>query len=705
LIHRAAILVLSIGLTAPAVLEASDRAPSLPVLTRIQAIRALSQDEGGRGYPVRILATVTHFDRLAARDMIVHDGELGQFVIEPTRAETLSVWRTLETGDLVQIEGRTLRGGFAPNVQPDVVRKVGRAALPAPRHIPYSALLSGRHDCDYVEVTGVVQRAWVPSDPQVRTMFAEVAVEEGVVRVSFWDYAATDLGRFVDARVRIRGNVGTIFGHTEQLRGVSLFAGHARDISVLEPAPDPFQLTVRSIRSIYNYSPWGEVNRRIRVRGVVTAQIPGSPVEVSDFSTAATFRYVRHVLYVEDGTGGARIETEQPPTVRPGQLVEAAGFAAVTPGKPILRNAVFRIVGTNAEPTPLDIASRNVFTAENDAELVRVQAQLLSVLSTPTERVLVLKVGQAVFDAGLVSSEEADALSDIRPGSLVSVTGVYSYQWGPPPSFRLFLRSPADVLLVSAAPWWTLRHTAVMTVILALVATGGAVWIRMVANRKQREYQAVLAERSRVARELHDTLEQGLAGIALQLEAVAGSLETSPETVRQSLDVARQMLRYSLEETRRSIRDLRSQALESRDLAGALTKLARQMTLGTGARAEVRVEGAPQRLDAAQEHHLLRIGLEALTNALKHASARQIDIELRFQSHQTDLLVRDDGRGLGHGAEDMPGAHFGLQGIRERVDKLGGVLKIDSRPGEGTQLLVTIPHRQSVPLYGERRAV
>ena len=151
------------------------------------------------------------------------------------------------------------------------------------------------------------------------------------------------------------------------------------------------------------------------------------------------------------------------------------------------------------------------------------------------------------------------------------MTGVYSYQGGPPPSFRLFLRSPGDVRVLAAAPWWTMSHTAVMVAILALAAGIGAFWIRAVAKRKRQQYQAVLNERTRVARELHDTVEQGLAGIALQLEAVAGTLQTTPEAARQSLDVARQMLRYSLEETRRSVMDLRSQALESRDLAGALS--------------------------------------------------------------------------------------------------------------------------------------
>ena len=88
---------------------------------------------------------------------------------------------------------------------------------------------------------------------------------------------------------------------------------------------------------------------------------------------------------------------------------------------------------------------------------------------------------------------------------------------------------------------------------------------------------------------------------------------------------------------------------------------------------------------------LLRIGLEALTNAIKHSGAKRILITVRFRGIATDLSVEDDGCGLAHGAQDMPGNHFGLQGIRERVDKLGGVLQIDSGPGIGTRLTVTIP--------------
>jgi signal transduction histidine kinase len=688
---RLAAVLVSCCLTPQPARAQPPSAPPLPRLTSIPAIRALSQDDAARGYPVRVRGTVTHVDEVVHGTLIIHDGALGQFVFPPAEGVTIPAWGELRRGDVIDIDGLTERGGFAPNIRPSAIRRVSRTALPRPKHIPFAAMLTGRHDCDYVEIAGVIQRAWLSSDPKIGTLFADVAYDEGVVRAAFWDYTAADLTRFIDARVRLRGNVGALFGSTEQLRGVSLLVGRISDVTVLEPAPDPFGLPTRSIRSLYNYSSAGEVNRRIRVRGVVTAYRPGRPVEVRDVTSTARFRYVRNVLYVDDGTGGARVETEEPHEVRVGAMVEVSGFAAVTPGKPILTNAVVKVAGAGPQPVPVRLSGSGVVAPDNDATLVRMEGSLLSVLTGPAARTFVLKVGETVFDADIGGGEPLGDLERIRPGSLVAVTGVYAYQFGPAPSFRLLLRTPADVVLLSAAPWWTMGHTGVMLAILTMGMAGAGIWVAASGRRKREQYQAVLNERTRVARELHDTLEQGLSGIALQLEAVAATLEASPSRAQQSLDVARQMLRYSLEETRRSVMDLRSQALESRDLGGALADLAQQMTLGTAAAAHVRVEGTPARLDASAEHHLLRIGLEALTNALKYSGAGRIDIVLRFETSGTTLVVRDDGCGMGQAAHDPSSGHFGLQGMRERVDKLGGVLSIESAPGCGTSISVTVP--------------
>ena len=690
--HRCFVVALLALTTQPwSALGQTSSPARLPTLTTIGAIRALSQDESARGYPVRVRGTVTHVDEQADVTVMLHDGQLGQFVVAPVERAAMPAWRELRRGDFVEIEGRTVRGGFAPNLEPRVIRRLGPKPLPVPKTIAFASMLSGRHDCDYVTITGVVQRAWRPSDPGIRTLFMDVAVEEGVVRAAFWDFDERDFDRFVDARVKLEGNIGSLFGRTEQLRGVSLFVGHTSDIRVLEPPPDPFTLVTRSTRSIYNYSVAGEVNRRIRIQGVVTSYIAGHPVEISDFTTTAKFRYIRNVLYVDDGAGGARIETEQPQRVAPGTVVDAAGFPAVTPGRPILTNAVFRIAGTSAQPAATAVDDANVLTPDYDATLVRIKANFLSVLRTPSERILVLQVRESVFPASIEAGPTAEALERLRTGTVVDVTGVYAYQWGPSPSFRLFLRSAEDVSVIAAAPWWTLRHSAVTGGILALGAGASAVWMRAASRRRRQQYQAVLMERNRVARELHDTLEQGLAGIALQLEAVGGSLEASPERAQESLAVARQMLQYSQEEARRSVLDLRAQALESRDLPGALSDLIEERARSAGVAAQVTVEGTARRLDASVEHHLLRIGLEALTNALKHAGAHRIDVILRFQPAHVELTVDDDGCGIEPVEGERPAGHFGLLGIRERVDKLGGVLRVQGVPGIGTSLTVQVP--------------
>ena len=666
----------------------------LPVLTDITSIRALSQAEAARGYPVRIRGAITHFDEMRSNTLFIFDGSSGQF-IEAAKDGSLVAWGPMRTGDTIEVIGHTSRGGFAPNVVPDEIHNFGAIARPAPLHVPYASLLTGRHDCQYVEVSGVIRRAWLSSGAEP-VMFTDLALEDGVViRAAFWDHHTGDLERFVDARVRVRGNVGAIFGPTGQLGGVSLLVGRTSDVQVLEPSTNPFALPILPIGHLFTYSYSAEANRRIRIRGVVVGDVPARSVAVSDYTSGSVFRSVRHSIYVKDMTGSVSVESEETVPLHPGDVIEVAGFPAVSPGKPVLGDAVFRVVGSQAIPIPTLVPAGAVVRADNDAELVRVDAQLLGILRTPSERVFVLKsaAGETAFEAALDGTQEAAALDQIRPGSAVQVTGVYSYQAGPPPAFRVILRTPDDIVVTASAPWWTPRHSAVLVVMLTLAFVGAIVGVKAMTARERREYQAVLSERNRVARELHDTLEQGLTGIALQLEAVDGTVQTSPAAARQSLEVARQMLRYSLEETRRSVRDLRSQALETDDLATAISSLARQMTKGTPVKADVRIEGQPRRLDAAHEHHLLRIGLEAVTNAVKHSGATRVDVVVRFSPAATALVVSDDGCGLRQESGEIDGGHFGLQGMRERANKIGAVLELASRPGGGTRLSVTAPVR------------
>ena len=162
-------------------------------------------------------------------------------------------------------------------------------------------------------------------------------------------------------------------------------------------------------------------------------------------------------------------------------------------------------------------------------------------------------------------------------------------------------------------------------------------------------------------------MAQGFVGISSQLDAVALTLNGHLDSARAHLDLARKMARHSLTEARRSVMDLRASALEGQDLPAALTQAARQWTAGSPVKVHVDVEGPSRKLPEEMEQHLLRIAQEA-------------------------VRVADDGEGFEQtDAFSEIGGHFGLLGMRERAERLGGELQLHSEPGEGTEVEVTVP--------------
>lgn len=218
---------------------------------------------------------------------------------------------------------------------------------------------------------------------------------------------------------------------------------------------------------------------------------------------------------------------------------------------------------------------------------------------------------------------------------------------------------------------------------------------RLSARSRQ---SAVIAERNRMARDIHDTLAQGFTGVIVQLQAAEDARGRGlAMEADQHLNRAGDLARESLKEARRSMQALRPQALDEKDLCEALDTLFRKMTAGTAVQCEFTLHGQSRMLPPDWDQNLLRIGQEVLTNVLRHAQARQFKAEIAFEPERIRLELRDTGRGFDPTAKRDG---LGLLGIAERVECMGGRLVIESAPGMGTAILISLPfHDDSVHTF------
>jgi len=206
---------------------------------------------------------------------------------------------------------------------------------------------------------------------------------------------------------------------------------------------------------------------------------------------------------------------------------------------------------------------------------------------------------------------------------------------------------------------------------------------------KRAEAASILEERNRMAREIHDTLAQAFTGIVLHIGAATQVLTDDLEATQAHLEMIDELARTGLAEARRSVTALRPQLLEDGSLHSALYRLVTQMRAATDTAVIYEIKGTAYPLPNEVENNLLRIGQEALTNAIKYADAGEIRVELVYDNAQCILRVKDDGRGFGVGIIPRVGG-FGLLGMSERAEHIGAQLTIASQPGQGTEIVVTI---------------
>lgn len=674
------------------------------ILTKCTDVRTLSRGEAASGLPVRLSGVVTFSN--AVNGFVLDDGS-GIWINLHLRTAVLPL-----PGERVRVEGRTGEGRFAPVVLARRLTQLGVAPLPPAQDLIGSAMRSAEMDCRRVRVKGVVrcQIAVQPGDGHVAALV--IATPHGLIPFQLFGeepYVGTE---WEDAEVEVTSVCRMIFNARGQPQGVRLTGNTLDDLRVTRPAPaDAFSAPLVPLDEVLRFSSAGPILHRRRVVGTVTLSQPGK------------------FFYLQEGPHALRVNTRQSDQLASGDRVEVSGFLDITHNKARLEEGRFRRIGSGAVAMPAKIAVEQVLGTSTypwrdanldfDDRLIAVEGRLLTVEDRRHEgwRLNLERAGILV-PVEFAPGTDIRALETLAPGTELRVRGVCALtfyestsvlSWPRAISLRVLARGAEDIEIIQLATWWTARRLGTALAVSSTVLLSAALWIvllrRTVTRRSQQlaaemqarhsaalEFESTLRERTRLAADLHDTLEQSLTGLALQLEAGDALLESSLERSRRHFNLGQQLLNRSREDLRRSIWNLRSTALEDRTLDEALHRVAASRSSGTSVKIAVACEGPRRPVSDLVAGNLLLLAEEAITNALKHASAACITITLSFSENSLSLRIYDDGIGFDPNSISGPSSgHFGLQGMRERLKRLAGIVEITSARGKGTGIHAIVP--------------
>jgi signal transduction histidine kinase len=694
----------------------------------IEEVLALPASDLDRGIRVRVQGTVTLMDFGA----VIQDGRHALWLIG-VGLERDAAGRMLATarngtrqpiglGTRLEVTGVVDRGAFAPRLRADAatVTIIGAASLPEP--VPFDAdrVLRGGDNAVRVEIG---------RDEEVIAQGCEDAGEE-------WRLMLDIVGQrlrlgihkrlmpqrpdhLVDASIRAVVLPAAARNSRGQFLLPQFVVAAAEDIEVLRPAPfSPFDAPQVPLDALGTYRSSPPSRHRIQTAGTVTCVVPG------------------RALYLQEGLTGVHVAVAGTGDIAIGDRVRVAGFVDMSRRIAGIVDGIVERVGPGQPPAAVAVTPDEIRgilrTAGRLGEIARpsnYSGVLATFPATLVERqrsaegwLLTLTAGNTTLAARLAA--DPTAMARLDPGTVLDLTGVvelgmtgmpelYASVTNPETeSLELILRSPADLRVLRRPSWWTPRRLAIALGGLAAGLAAAVGWVvllrREVARQAEKlaterqtrrdaavEYQATLRERSRLAANLHDTVLQTVTGIGYQLNVCSGALEQPQGNVEEKLSVAEKMVGHAVQQLRGTVWALRTAAPSNRPLAEALAELAQQVQGGHEATIVVHSTGsAPQAVADFLAGNLLLIAQEAMLNALRHGAAGRIDVDLAFHTdpNRVELVVGDDGRGFEIGSQPGPRqGHFGIEGMRERAERLGGTLALETAPGAGTTVRVVVP--------------
>ena len=668
--------------------SAAEEAPTVPELRTAAAVRGLTVEQAQQKRRVQLRGVVTFFDA-SLYSRFIQDDTAGIYLFDS------GLPLALTPGQVVEVEGATSPGEYAPIVVPDLVRPVGEAPLPKPKPVTYDQLASGQEDSQFVEIVGIAR--WVHLDEASQYHLIEIATGGGRLSVYVRQLPVKRTEDLLDSTVRVRGVCSTQFNHQRQLFAIRLMVPRADDLVVEQPAPkEPFAIDARPTGSLLQFAPRETYGHRVKVAGTVIYHAPGQ------------------VLFLQAGDQGVEVQTKVSEPLQVGDQVEALGFVSQGEYTPILQDAIYRKIADGQPPAASKVTPDEALKGKHDCRLVELSAKLIDRALHGSERYLILQNGDFIFYAYLNQTNGADAFAVFENGSRVSVTGVCRIEPGDwhagedwrAKSFRVQLRSAGDVVLLQTPPWWTLKKVLWIAGALGFVAVAAFSWVmvlhRQVAERtrqletqiqeRQRaeRWREIEQERARVAHDLHDDLGAGLTEVNM-LSSLVKSSATSAEEKKRYLDdlteTARRMV-TSLDEIVWAVNPRNDSIASLASYFGSYAQ--RLLELASVSCGLDVAEDLPEYpLDPKFRQEIFLAFKEALTNVVRHAQATQV--WLRISVRNDHLLVELADNGQGCNLSGRKTGDDGLANMKERLKSLGGECAIVSDLQKGTSVRFQAP--------------